>query len=707
MRAHFPASPDDIDLSGLGAAVKRSAAKLLLAALAVGLASFSILSLFTPKYGSQVQIEIISKGLGNPFEPRRETGTPELVSVRMDKEAIATHVRALLSSDLAVKLATELDLAAKPEFNSALIKRNMFGQFLQMIGLIGPRAGESEEERVLGAYQDALRVYQVKDTRGIMVEFRSEDSQLAAQIANRVAELYRDDLSLRSALESKDARTKLGPQIKKLAEEVAEAEAEVTRFRGKANIFDGGRDKTGLNEQELAELTAELTKTATTRAEAEARARGARESMARGAGETLPDVQKSTLVPRLVEQRVRVERQVDELSATLLPAHPRMKQLKAELTGLNRQIRSEVEKIVDGMEREAKVSAFREEGIRRRIDDAKKRVVGAGGDDVKLRALESLAKSKRVEFERLQAQLEAARTTSDTLAVPVEVQIVSRARASSEKAWPKVGMITLLAITATLLLGLAFVVTRELFAMARAAPAARWSAVVAESGRPASPSPTQASSPIPKQPVTTLRTMPSVARRLVARGRGRTGFRTLVAGEAVGTNTGITAIELARQLARLERQVILLDWSLDGVGLAPELGVSPTLGTTDVLSGRASFEDVIARLAGSEAHVIAAGSSVAGGAAAMDKDRVNMLLDALDDAYDHVVITGGRDAVRDLFTTIEGCIDAGVIVADAQGAAAPGNFLGFDVADLEVIRYEPEAQEHLEASLPTHRDAVV
>ena len=82
-------------------------------------------------------------------------------------------------------------------------------------------------------------------------------------------------------------------------------------------------------------------------------------------------------------------------------------------------------------------------------------MVSSGGDDVKVRALESLAKSKRAEFERLQTQLEAARTTSDALAVPVEVQIVSRARPSSEKGSPKVGMVTLLAMTATLLLGLA------------------------------------------------------------------------------------------------------------------------------------------------------------------------------------------------------------------------------------------------------------
>jgi uncharacterized protein involved in exopolysaccharide biosynthesis/Mrp family chromosome partitioning ATPase len=689
MRTQFPASPDDIDLAALGGALRRVLPKLLIATVVVGVASVAVLSMLTPKYASQAQIEIISKGLGNPFEPRRDSNTPELVSVRMDKEAIATHVRALQSSDLAVKLAADLKLGARPEFNSALVERGPVGKALRMIGLVGPRAGESEEELVLAAYYDALRVYQVKDTRGIMIDFKSSDSKLAADVANKLAELYRDDLSQRAVLESRDASTKLAPQIKKLAEEVAEAEAEVTRFRGQSNIFDGGREKTGLNEQQLSELNGELTKMATVRAEAEARAREAREIAARGAGETLPDVQKSQLVPRLVEQRVRLERQIAELSATLLPAHPRMKQLNADLAGLNRQIKTEVDKIVDGLEREVKVSASREDGIRRRLEEAKKRVVSSGGDDVKVRALESLAKSKRAEFERLQTQLEAARTTSDAHTVPVEVQIVSRARASSEKAWPKTGMTTLLAMTATLLLGLAFTVTRELFGMARQAPATgSFAGKVAEPPSPAVPA------------VSTAHTMPSVARQLIGKAQGRTGFRTLVASDATGTNAGTAAIALTRQLASQKQQVILLDWSLDGVGLAPELGVSPTLGTTDVLSGRASFEDVIERLSRSEAHVIPAGSSAAGTAAAKDKDRVNMLLDALDDAYDHVVIAGGREAVRDLFTTIEGRIDAGVIVADTEAAAAPGDFLGFNVADLDVIRYEPGAQDRGAASLP-------
>ena len=221
MRDQPMASPDDIDLVALGIAVRRSLAKLLVATLGVGIACAAVLSMLTPKYASQTQIEIVSKGLGNPFEPRRDASSSELVSVRMDKEAIATHVRALMSSDLALKVATDLRLATEPEFNSALVERGPVGEILHMLGLMGPRAGESEEDRVLSAYYDALRVYQVKDTRGIMIDFRSADPRLAAGAANKLAEVYRDDLGQRAVLESKDASAKLAPQIRKLAEEVA------------------------------------------------------------------------------------------------------------------------------------------------------------------------------------------------------------------------------------------------------------------------------------------------------------------------------------------------------------------------------------------------------------------------------------------------------------------------------------------------------
>lgn len=683
-RSRLPASPDDIDIAAIGAAIRRHAPKLAVASLLAGAAAFLVVSMMTPKFMSQAQIEIISKGVGNPFEARREAGSPpDNVAVRMDKEAIGTHVRGLLSTDLAVRASRDLGLDKHPEFNEAMREK---GVLKRLFAFLGSNPRETDEDRVLKSFLSALRVYQVKETRGIVVEFTSSDAELSARAANRIVELYRDSLAQRSVSETNDARAKLGPQIMKLANEVADAEAAVTRFRGEANIFEAGRDRTGLNEQQLAELTIDLTRAASARAEAEARAREAREIAKRGGGETLADVQRSQLMPRLIEQRVRVERQISELSATLLPGHPRMKQLHADLAGLNMQIDGEVDKIVQGLEREAKVMALREDGIRRRIDEAKRRVVDAGGDDVKLRALESIAKSKRAEFERLQAQAEAARTTSDASAVPGEVQVISSARASTEKSSPKTGMIVAMAMVAALFLGLAIVIVHALFTGARDSQAARGPRLPSPRAQPALP----ATSPrrtgaVPARAITSLE---DLAHELIEKSQRRTGFRTMVSTDKRSAPLGHAPVELARELSRQKRQVILLDWSLDGVGLAAELGMPPRRGLADVLAGTATFEDVIAPLPGSTAHVITAGTGLVGDKG-RDRDRINMLLDALDEAYDHVIITGGWGALKDLFKTIQGCIDAGVVVSTPISQTDPGDFLGYQVSDLDVIRYLP------------------
>ena len=66
------------------------------------------------------------------------------------------------------------------------------------------------------------------------------------------------------------------------------------------------------------------------------------------------------------------------------------------------------------------------------------------------------------------------------------------------------------------------------------------------------------------------------------------------------------------------------------------------------------------------------------------------------------------EAVRDLFTTIEGCIDAGAVVTGPGGNTASGTFLGFNVADLDIVRHAPaEAAAREEAVLHTLRGAVI
>jgi polysaccharide biosynthesis transport protein len=192
---------------------------------------------------------------------------------------------------------------------------------------------------------------------------------------------------------------------------------------------------------------------------------------------------------------------------------------------------------------------------------------------------------------------------------------------------------------------------------------------------------------------TRLASIDKVAARLIAASATQAGLRTMVAPESRLLDVSSEAIELVKAIAASGKQVVLVDWSLDGTGFSAALGVPNKPGMTDLLQGDVSFEDVITRVPGSEAHFIACGEALLDPAMAEDADRLNLVLDALDEAYDHIVVAGNHDQSRALFQTIEGRFDAGVAVSDPKRRQPliedePGSFLGFEVSDLDVIRLE-------------------
>jgi hypothetical protein len=105
----------------------------------------------------------------------------------------------------------------------------------------------------------------------------------------------------------------------------------------------------------------------------------------------------------------------------------------------------------------------------------------------------------------------------------------------------------------------------------------------------------------------------------------------------------------------------------------------------------AGFGDIIQRLPGTGAHAIASGGAMHQPETDIDPDHLNLVLDALDEAYDHIVIVGRHDEARRLFEGIEGRFDAGVVIVPHGRTQfpenRPGTFLGFEVADIDVIRF--------------------
>jgi succinoglycan biosynthesis transport protein ExoP len=116
----------------------------------------------------------------------------------------------------------------------------------------------------------------------------------------------------------------------------------------------------------------------------------------------------------------------------------------------------------------------------------------------------------------------------------------------------------------------------------------------------------------------------------------------------------------------------------------------------DLLRGDASFEEIIQRLPGCAVHAIACGRAFEPADGGADSDQLNLVLDALDEAYEHIVVVGRHDEAQNLFEAIEGRFDAGIIVAEPRRRVqnledSPVTFLGFQVADIDIIRFERSA----------------
>jgi polysaccharide biosynthesis transport protein len=698
--------PDDIDLASLGRAAKRSLPRVLLLSLLAGGATAGVMTTMLPRYSSTATIEIVPRIVRDVNNPGRPTDATA-VNERLTKEAVNTHARNILSTNITKRVNDELGLTRMPEFNDRLDASDGFTRFLQTVGIVKAKPDQTDDDRMFASYTRAMKVAQIRDTNNILIEFTTSDPQFSAAGANRLAELYRDSLVVSRKDETTDAVNRLKPEVERLTREVSSADKAVNDARMKTDTVRTQSGERTLNDVQLTELTTEYTKASGVRSEADARASAAKEQMQRGTAESNPDVQKSQIIPRLSEQRVRLERQVSELSATLMPGHPRMKQVQGDLASLKRQIDGEVRKIVDALDRDAKIAADREKTLQAKISQVKVRVTNTAPLDVALKGLEDTAKATRGELERIQTALKAAISNEATGGSQVEARIVQRAIPMNEKVWPKPAFFGPLVALALMLVGLAWSVTRAIVSGPRGGsngpkggddrislqsdvlPIAKPLAAQATFAQAAAA--TLAAEPVAAAPATPGGTtsVSAIAEALV--GRAANGAcRSLVTGDRPNVDAASEAIALAKALAAAGKSVVLVDWANGGSRLADMTGGATSPGIAQLIQGDAAFEDVLQKLADTDAHFVPAGEPLDEPTLVFDADRANLVLDALDEAYDHIVVHGAHQAAHALFESTQGRFDVGVSVSDGAAVAngAGSSFLGFEVADMATYQIE-------------------
>ena len=699
------ANPDDIDITIIGQAIMRNLKWLLIGSFLVGALAYVALSFLKPEFGAQAQIIIENEQAGF----KRPTGSSDASAGRViDKEAISSQTQILQSNDLANIVADELKLNLNPEFNSAAGNNSFFSMARSAIGL-GGDGGLPEKERVMKAYYNKLIVYPVKGSRVIAVEFRSQNPSLAVSLANSLAKNYIEFLQSARIDQHKGAQKWLGQEITQLREDVEKAEIKLAKMRSETGLIPGQNNIT-LNVQQLGEINSRLSLAKAQKSEAVARAKLVRRMLREGSIESAPDVLKSRLIQRLLEQRIQVQRQIAELSATLLSGHPRMVQLRSELSGLKRQIRNEAFKLVKGLENEALIAGAKERSLFESIASVRKSTERQSDAQAKIRVLEREAKSKRELYESYVSRLGDASARQSRLSVPVMARIVQSATQSSVPVFPKKGPIALLSSVGALFLGIVWVVTRGLMQGARKS---------VSSQIPSTPVPPMAalkkaesmSKFLPKKSPTAAKSDlvfddsdESSLNKIIGRledgaiKQGAHGYRTLVVAEKSLTAGAQQALDLTRELSQSGKSVVLIDWETGSNSVATLLGMDNAPGINDLIEERVGFKDVVRAIPASSMHLMPMGTSTQELDGDARKTQLELILDALDETYDHIVAYGSYANAQELFRIAEGRFDAGVTICDSSEVASlknePDCFLGYTVEGIDVQHYTPPPESH-------------
>ncbi len=667
----------DLDLHALGQALVRKRSWIIVPTVLALTLSLAGVNMVTPRYKSEARILV--DGRENVF--LRPNGERDLERTGPDPEAVTSQVQLLLSRDLAREIIKKNKLAELPEFDPVLQGFSPLKSLLALVGIGRDPFTLTPEERVLEAYYDRFTAYAVDKSRVIVIEFQSRDPELAARVANSIAEGY---LVLQQSArqdQAKSASTWLSGEIDNLRKKVSEADSRVEDFRSKSSLFVGTNNTT-LSNQQMGELNTQLNNARALKADAETKARLIRETLQSGKPLEASEVLNSELIRRLSEQRVTLRAQLAEQSSTLLDNHPRIKELKAQLADLDRQLRDEASKVSRSLDNDARVAASRVDALSASLDQSKKQASSTNGQDVQLRALEREAKAQRDLLETYLAKYREATARENIEAAPADGRIISRATVSNTPAYPKKLPIVLIATLATLLLSAGLVITGELLTMSAPRAVARAFAPVAATVRRREPviepvAVREAEPELPLEPVAapepaiseprpeatpSVNEIDELAARLCA--AGPAAHKVTILGTAAGESVTLTALTLARLMAQHAKVVVV-----DLVGASPAMtaaSVDPgAAGLAELMLGEASFAQIITKDRLSRVQIVSAGRP-GFDRAQLQSPRLTLAIDALLRVYDHVLLDAGSavDLPAELLTARA----QAVVVPDASMA---------------------------------------
>jgi succinoglycan biosynthesis transport protein ExoP len=427
------ATPDDRDVridmpTLIGAVLSRWLRVLVITIVLLALTFIALM--FVPRlYESSATVLVAQRE--NAFT--RAVGEQASSSGISADALMSSQIELIKSRDTLLSVIDSENLRAVPEFADAGFSPVSF-----VMRLLGRTAdARNVDQQVLANLYDRLTVIRERDSALISIFVRAEDPQLAARLANAIANAHvrrRAELSLSDTAE---ASVWLEQEITKLRTRVEEAESAVAQYRIRNDLFTGS-NQTSLPDQQLSTIADQITAAQERRNAAASRAAVIRGMLNSGQGvDGLADLRDTATVQQLAQNKADLQRELAQRSATLLDNHPTMRALRAQITEVDGQIAAEARRVAASLEAEARVEGEIEASLRDDLARVKITASNATQNSVALDALEREAKAQRDLLEGYLLRYRDALSRTESSSTLPDVRVVTIAAPAVTPASPK------------------------------------------------------------------------------------------------------------------------------------------------------------------------------------------------------------------------------------------------------------------------------
>jgi exopolysaccharide transport family protein len=618
-----------------------------------------MISQLTPKYSATTAVMI----------PAREVQVVDVEAVLSgilgDLAAIESEIQIIRSRDMAARVIRALNIDEDPEFNRALQSpslplmelmtplREALADIRSVIWGVpkeseatdpgGANSVDAEFTRVVDSFLDNLVAVQPGRSRVINVSFQSKNPETAANVVNKLAELYINSQREAKFEATAKANSWLSERLIELHDQVLESERLAEDFRQQSGLIQG-RDAT-LMMQEISDLNGELLRVRTKRMESEARIKLAEKALGSEDGiESVSEVLDSSLIQSLREEEVRLYQRAAELAQRYGERHPAMIKIRAETEDLRKKIRVEIQKIIQAVRNEVEIVRTREGMLRQNLENLKTKVGELNQANVQLRALEREAEANRALYETFLARSKETSNQADIQ--DADAQIISLASIPVTPTHPQSVLLLVVSFVGSGFCGLLLAFTREHLSTGihsledidkhlDAAPLG-----LIPMTKKSSRTVTTPDAEVIEKPASafteSIRNL--IANLGLANFRKRAPEVILITSALPKEGKTTVALAIARLLAESGYRVVLVDGDLRRPAAHKSLGFSLIPGLAEFIKGEAALQDVMRSDPGSSLTLIPAGSVSSESSALLHAERLKSLLTTLVTNHDIVLI---------------------------------------------------------------------